>query len=181
MIRKSSVRKSYVGQRFGRLLVLERTSLGFKPGTNTNRIAYICLCDCGNKTTVRYENLTNGNTSSCGCLRIETCKAKKMLDNVIRLHEIGRYYRRNAKVRGIFWNIKTKDLEAILIQPCTYCGINDGAFGYIGMDRVDNTKGYEKSNVVACCKRCNQGKNDMTLNEFIEWTNRIYEWRNKNA
>lgn len=30
-----------------------------------------CLCDCGNTTTVRTCNLTNGHTQSCGCIKKE--------------------------------------------------------------------------------------------------------------
>lgn len=38
---------------------------------------------------------------------------------------------------------------------------------YNGIDRVDNTKGYEYGNVVACCATCNRFKRDMTVEGFI--------------
>ncbi len=54
------------GQRFGRLTVVER----MPPKTN-GRGSWLCLCDCGNETTVITNHLTNGNTKSCGCLHGE--------------------------------------------------------------------------------------------------------------
>lgn len=50
------------GQRFGRLVVIERAShVG-------RRTAWKCLCDCGNTCTVQTYLLRGRNTSSCGCL-----------------------------------------------------------------------------------------------------------------
>lgn len=50
-----------VGQKFGRLTVLERA------GRDKQRQAlWKCQCDCGNITTVRGSNLRNGHTQSCG-------------------------------------------------------------------------------------------------------------------
>lgn len=54
--------KNIVGQRFGRLVVLEEL-----PGSRIR-----CKCDCGNETVVLRPNLRSGNTKSCGCLRKES-------------------------------------------------------------------------------------------------------------
>lgn len=55
-----------VGQRFGRLLVIERVQ------NKGRRVAYKCRCDCGNECIVLAESLTQGSTKSCGCLAKET-------------------------------------------------------------------------------------------------------------
>ena len=50
------------GQRFGNLIVL-------RPAENVGpRTAWVCQCDCGNKTVVKTQHLRNGHTKSCGCL-----------------------------------------------------------------------------------------------------------------
>jgi len=50
------------GQRFGRLVVLERR------GTSAyKKILWHCRCDCGVETLVSAGSLTSGNTVSCGC------------------------------------------------------------------------------------------------------------------
>jgi len=55
--------RNLIGQRFGRLLVLE-----LAPGrTSTGGVIWLCLCDCGKKVTVRAQSLPSGHTVSCGC------------------------------------------------------------------------------------------------------------------
>lgn len=56
--------KSLVGQRFGKLVVLEMLEERNKYG----RIVYRCRCDCGNIVDVLGNSLALGHTSSCGCL-----------------------------------------------------------------------------------------------------------------
>lgn len=56
----------FVGFRFGRLTVLSRA------GTSASgKALWTCKCDCGRETAVETSRLRNGNTSSCGCLRLE--------------------------------------------------------------------------------------------------------------
>lgn len=53
-----------LGHRFGKLLVAER---GKNAGARGNKPTWICLCDCGHKTTVFGADLRSGHTRSCGC------------------------------------------------------------------------------------------------------------------
>jgi hypothetical protein len=55
--------KDIRGEKFGRLLVLE------KNGRANNREAiYSCICDCGKTKNVSSAKLRSGHTRSCGCL-----------------------------------------------------------------------------------------------------------------
>lgn len=60
------------GQRFGRLLVIERvdrSKLNYVlPG---RQLYWLCKCDCGEELVVASSSLLSGKTKSCGCLRIE--------------------------------------------------------------------------------------------------------------
>lgn len=47
-------------------------------------------------------------------------------------------------------------IENILLKPCVYCGDTHR----VGCDRIDNTKGHTKDNVVPCCIECNTAKNN---------------------
>lgn len=59
--------KDLTGMRFGRLTVIEFA--GYKT-TRCLRIGqWKCKCDCGNICIVCANNLTSGNTRSCGCIR----------------------------------------------------------------------------------------------------------------
>jgi len=58
------------GKKFGRLTVVERL------GTAKNRkVIWLCKCDCGNTTNVQSDKLLSGETTSCGCARVEAGKA----------------------------------------------------------------------------------------------------------
>ena len=54
-----------VGQKFGKLLVLERAG-----SDNQRRALWKCQCNCGNTAIVRGAYLRNGHTISCGCERV---------------------------------------------------------------------------------------------------------------
>lgn len=47
-------------------------------------------------------------------------------------------------------------IENILTKPCVYCGDTYR----VGCDRIDNTKGHTKDNVVPCCIECNTARNN---------------------
>ena len=58
------------GQRFGRLVVLERSE------SKNKRTFWKCMCDCGNICVVRGDQLKGNHTTSCGCVHKEnTVKA----------------------------------------------------------------------------------------------------------
>ena len=43
----------------------------FKGEGRKRSVYYLCLCECGNKVSVRMNGLTSGHTKSCGCLKRE--------------------------------------------------------------------------------------------------------------
>lgn len=47
-------------------------------------------------------------------------------------------------------------IDNILSQKCVYCGDDQR----IGCDRIDNSKGHTKDNVVPCCIECNTARNN---------------------
>ena len=65
--RKESNHKNLLGQKFGRLIVIQDTHTA----KNGHRI-WRCKCDCGNECEVSSQNLLKGSTKSCGCLNRET-------------------------------------------------------------------------------------------------------------
>lgn len=56
-----------IGKKFGRLTVVGLNHYD-KKGTE---YFYDCECECGNKITVRRQNLLHNLTRSCGCLAVE--------------------------------------------------------------------------------------------------------------
>lgn len=58
------------GQKFGKLTVIDRDM------TKTNKVYWICSCECGNTISVYSSYLRSGHTQSCGCLK--KIKAKEI-------------------------------------------------------------------------------------------------------
>lgn len=76
------------GQQIGQWRVLKRAgtySYVSRNGSTKTVPTYLCKCKCGTVARVRTDNLRNGGSKSCGCLRAER--------NSQRLKEI---YRRAA-------------------------------------------------------------------------------------
>lgn len=62
--------KNICGQRFERLVVIQKAENYIKP--SGNKVAqWLCQCDCGNQIIVRGDNLRGGTIKSCGCLHSE--------------------------------------------------------------------------------------------------------------
>lgn len=69
-------KQNYIGQRFGRLVVVDDAPPKIQPSGQTKR-QVVCDCDCGTKgVVVRLECLKSGTTSSCGCLKSEKSRER---------------------------------------------------------------------------------------------------------
>lgn len=54
------------GERYGRLTVVSEAPRRITRSGRPER-AFLCICDCGESTTVRLADLRHGHTTSCGC------------------------------------------------------------------------------------------------------------------
>lgn len=79
-------------------------------------------------------------------------------------------YKKSAKKRGIEFNLLELDCLPYFNGLCYYC--NDKFTG-VGIDRVDNSIGYIKTNLVPCCYRCNIMKHTSSKIEFINQMKKI--------
>jgi hypothetical protein len=79
-------------------------------------------------------------------------------------------YKKRAENRFSGQNVLTKEVfKNISKQDCYYCGKG----GPNGIDRVDNSIGYEPGNCVLCCKHGNYVKGDLSQDDFEIWKNRF--------
>lgn len=69
-------RKSYIGQKIGRLYVLRRSD-DYLCSNGKRIVQYVCLCDCGNQTIVKKPQISSGKTKSCGCIQREKIASLK--------------------------------------------------------------------------------------------------------
>lgn len=125
----------------------------------------------------KYKELINKQTREYRITHPEIIKEirKRALLNINNTYTV---YINGAKSRGIEWESSmTKDICLILFtSQCHYCGkkyvFNEHP---LGIDRVDNTKGYSIDNVVTCCQDCNFMKCTYTKEDFISICTHIYE------
>ena len=73
-------------------------------------------------------------------------------------------YVRGAKLRGIVFDLTFEQFMTFWQKPCHYSG---HTIATIGLDRVDNTKGYVVGNVVPCCTTCNRFKRKMDPMDYV--------------
>jgi hypothetical protein len=85
-------------------------------------------------------------------------------------------WKKRAGQRGLSWSI-TQDQHAHVTRDgvCHYCG-GDITTAGSSLDRMDNARGYEPDNVVACCQRCNVEKGSTISYEEYVWL-----WRFRRA
>ena len=162
-----------LGKKFNRLKVI------FDCGLNVHGTSmWLCVCDCGRTKLVRGPALTSGNIKGCGCLR-------KLPEGESRFRSILLMYKIQATKRGYRFNLNDEEAKTLMARNCFYCGSlpsnvakagkANGDFIYSGIDRIDNSVGYEGDNCVPCCGVCNWMKRDLTKDQFIDHVHKISE------
>ena len=68
-----------IGKQFGNLTILE---IFYKHIYNQNVTFSKCKCKCGKIKDIRFNSIRMGHTTSCGCLRKETCKNINLSHNL---------------------------------------------------------------------------------------------------
>ena len=84
----------------------------------------------------------------------------------------GKYieYKSNAKSRNIPFKLTFEQFKSFWKKPCWYC---NNSIVTIGLDRVDNSKGYSVTNVVSCCEVDNKSKLDKSRDDYLEHCRKV--------
>jgi hypothetical protein len=126
-------RKQYIGEKFGKLLVIKPNGHYVYPNKIKTDPRWECLCDCGKTTTVRQSNLNSGNTRSCGCLVVEWMSnlgktygrnnaQSRMVDTVQQFWDAYiKIYQKGARSRNYDWSLCREDVIRIVGSDCHYC------------------------------------------------------------
>ena len=88
------------------------------------------------------------------------------------------YKKQVLEERGLTFDITESQWDILTRQNCYLCGYKQ--MNGIGLDRVDNSiRGYTFVNVRPCCGSCNNMKNEIDLETFINHCKKINEvWKN---
>ena len=88
-----------------------------------------------------------------------------------------RTHRFGALRKNLVMTLTKDDFTRLISAPCRYCGFTDG---FIGVDRVDNSKGYTLDNSVPCCKTCNYMKKNLSVKDFLYHISKIHDHQKLN-
>ena len=77
--------KNLIGQKFGKLTVVEQHGFTPKNKYGSRQAIWYCLCDCGNYCEVQHVYLSTGDTTSCGCMR---SKGEFQIAQLLKEHNI---------------------------------------------------------------------------------------------
>lgn len=85
-----------------------------------------------------------------------------------------------ARLRGIEFNLTEEEyINLIKDKNCFYCQGTLNKTG-VGLDRINNSKGYISENCVACCKECNTLKgHQLSCDEMVLVISMLRTSRNK--
>ena len=123
-----------IGMIFGRLIVVE---LYLNNNEKNNGIYWLCKCNCGKFCIVKSENLKNGHTKSCGCLRRETSS------------EIGKIYGGN-----FFKDLTGLRFGRLVVINFNYISIKNQVFWNClcdcGKTTIVNTNGLNTGHTQSC-------------------------------
>lgn len=175
------------GDIFGRLTSIKylRTEIS-KSGKN-NKPIWLFKCECGNQCETHCRNVISRGKLSCGCIKkdilTERNKSWKIPVKERATNELIGAYIKSASKRNREFKLTREQFQWFLEQDCYYCGIPPtnlyrpkekvDKFLYNGIDRVDNSIDYIFENCVPCCKFCNKAKATYSLEEFMDWLNRL--------
>lgn len=149
-------------------------------------------CDCGHEYSLKLTNTLKNN----GNFMCRQCYAERDAANFDSHWGYKAAYSRikkDARSAGRDFDIHLEEFRYLCQQNCYYCGSAPGNlityrgqnsftfryFVYSGLDRINNDVGYTRQNVVPCCIICNRAKNSMPFKDFIDWLNRLTDYRQR--
>ena len=132
------------------------------------------LCECS-ALLIRRSNSKSKITCS-------KCKEIKVNFDIWKpIKSIYNKYVSSAWVREFSFNLDLNSFAILILSNCIYCDsppsnrfkFSKGTLAYNGIDRQNNSQGYQIGNSVTCCKTCNIAKLDKTVDEFIFWARKV--------
>ncbi len=156
--------------------------LGEDKERTTSRHRYMKVkCTCGTEKSIRTDNIPlDIGCKKCAQLKRRATFSNKTKESITK--SLYNSYKRQAEKRGYEFNIVYDIFKQHIFENCYYCSEppsniakqNYRSLTYNGIDRVDNSKGYQNDNIVTCCGECNWMKNRLTKDQFLDKIEKIY-------
>lgn len=158
-------RRNDIGKRFGKLVVI-----GWHNKTNKSGRSYViydCNCDCGNQYSIRNEILLSNECYCCDRCR----KSSKKTFNTISIDRYFKNIKYRCNKKQLDFDLDINFILSLLEKQLYKCKYSNQPIslenGTASLDRIDNTKGYIKTNIQWVHRTINYMKNEMSDTEFI--------------
>ena len=145
---KVVIRKSLVGNRFGRLTVIS-----FSHRDKHHNYHWLCKCDCGNEKSIAGFLLKNSNTRSCGCLKNDLLTTHGHATNGKNSREYNSWRTMKQRCKGTGGEAHTQNYHDRGITVCERWESFELFLADMGprpqgctIDRINNNGNYEPSN-----------------------------------
>jgi hypothetical protein len=180
------MKRNRAGEKYGMVTLLEPTNEKNSCGI----IIWKAKCDCGKIIFISsFSHLKTGKIKSCGCFQKSGNHRRKSIPVLTSAKDSFRRYKDGGLTLEEFYELSQQD--------CFYCGRKPsnknnvsyknvstlqketGVFIYNGLDRIDSSKKHSKDNVVPCCKLCNQAKMNLSIKDFLNLIESIYNNKEK--
>ena len=159
------------------------------------RILWLFKCECGKQIEVSASDIQQKRKTHCGC------KIKEIWNNAGKIisqkntkpnkqgpiNKLYGQYQRAAAKRGYEWKLSKSEFIHFLTQNCYYCGASpsneysnskhrttENTLVYNGIDRMENTIGYNLNNCISACYKCNKMKMELNKQDFLDHIKKIY-------
>jgi transposase len=141
---------------------------GFRAG---NRIGEGRIKPPEERAIVSRKHRENGHKPSASAIAKSHENHAKTIEEQLRNR-----YEYQAKKRGLCFNLTLEQFIILIRRDCYYCGRSPGrqwctsrkrSIIAWGIDRVENTIGYQLDNCVTCCGTCNRMKLSMSKEAFV--------------
>lgn len=148
----------------------------FMTGTDslTHRMCRVCSILKENSLMKLSRGKPSTICKSCSALRKRQNKdykskaneraRRRSADPAFADKHICNYSRNNDKKKGRQNDLNRGFIKEMISKGCSYCGHNGGR---MTLDRIDNSIGHLKTNVVPACIRCNYVRRDMPYEAWI--------------
>lgn len=140
----------------------------------------LAQCVCGKIKKLRGRTIKDNTSRNCGCKKGTKRRGiQKIPGTDSALTSLYFLYKKRAERKLMKFELSLVQFQNITSSNCYYCSAPPSnriqkhkyIYYYNGIDRIDNSKGYEDNNVLPCCVICNTKKGAITK----EMVYKLYE------